>query len=94
VLGVDECRHAARPLDLGHRVQREGGLAAGLGPVDFDHTATRVAPDAERQIEAHRPAAEGLDFTFDRVVGHRKDRALAELLLDGGDGDFDRLLLV
>jgi hypothetical protein len=94
VLGVDEGGDAAGLLHLGHGVKRQGRLAARLRPVDLDDPPARVAADAQRQVEARRAAGEGLHLPIDAVFGHREDRALPELLLDGGNRQGDRLLLV
>jgi hypothetical protein len=81
VLGVDERGHPAGPLRLRDGVQRDGRLAARLGPVDLDHAAARQALAAERQVEAQRAGRDAVDVQPVHVA-ERHDRALAELLLD------------
>jgi hypothetical protein len=44
VFGIDEGADAALLLALGHRVQRQRGLAGGFRPVDFDHPALGRPP--------------------------------------------------
>src|SRR6266849_10551509 len=45
MLGVDEGAGPAPALRLGNDVQREGGLARALRPVDLDAAATREPAD-------------------------------------------------
>ena len=52
VLGVDEGGDAAQALRLGDDVQREGGLAGRLRPVDLDDAAAREAADARARRRA------------------------------------------
>jgi hypothetical protein len=70
---------------FGDDLQRERGLAGGLGAVDFDHAAARQAADAQRDVEAQRPGGDDLDVLDDFAVAQAHDRALAELLLDLGE---------
>ena len=92
VLGVDEGGDAAGLLGLGDDVQGEGGLARGLGTVDLDHAAPRHPADAEGQVEGEAAGRDGLDRVGRAVDAHAHDRALAELLLDLEQGDFECLL--
>ena len=65
-----------------------GSLAGRLGAVNFGDTADRQAA-AECDVEAERAGRD----TFDRhamVVAQAHDGALAERLLDGGDGALQR----
>ena len=47
MLGVNECDDAAHGLRLGEDLERERGLAGGLGTVDLDDAAAGHAADAE-----------------------------------------------
>ena len=69
----------------GDRVQGQRRLARRLGAVDLDHPAARQAAHAEREVEADRAGRDDVDLG-DVAAVERHDRALAELLLDGGDG--------
>jgi hypothetical protein len=94
VLGIDEGADAALLLGLGHHRQRQGGLARGLRPVDLDHAAARQPADTECDVEAQRARRDGFHI-HDAVVGPEPhDRALAEVLVDLGEGGLERLLLV
>src|SRR5205823_7465957 len=95
VLRVDEGGDAARLLRLGDDVEGERRLARRFRPVDFDDAAARDAADAKREIERDAPGGDGgdvLEGGFACAEPHH--RSLAELLLDGRDGQLDRLLLL
>ncbi len=94
VLGVDEGGHAPGLLHLGDGVQRERGLARGLGPEDLDDPAPRVASDPEGQVEADRAGGDDLDLLLFALAAQPHDRAAPELLLDLGHRRGDRLELV
>src|SRR6185312_13006454 len=82
VLGVDEGADAAELLRLGHRVQRERGLAGRFRPVDFHDAAARQAANAEGDIEPERAGRDRLDVHGLVVFAETHNRALAELALD------------
>ena len=90
VLGVDEGGHAAAALGLGDHVQRERRLARGLRAVDLDDAAAGQAADAERGVERERAGGDGGDVDL-LPAAEAHDRALAELLVDLGEGGLDRL---
>ena len=90
VLGVDERGHAAAALGLGDHVQGERRLARGLRAVDLDHAAARHPADAERGVERQRAGGDGGDVDL-LPAAEPHDRALAELLVDLGEGGLDRL---
>ena len=54
MLDIDIGGRAAGLLGGGHDVQREGGLAGGLGAVDLDDAAAGHAADAEGQVQRQR----------------------------------------
>src|SRR5882672_4266466 len=91
VLGVDEGGDPAQLLGLGDGVEAEGGLAARLRPVDLDDPAPGQAPDAEGDVEPERSGGDGVDADGG-VVAQPHDRALAEVLLDLGEGHVQGLL--
>ncbi len=93
MLGVDERGGTAGTLAAGNGLQRHGGLAGGLRPVDLDHTSTRQATDAKRDVQPQRAGGHRLDGFVD-AVAHAHDRALAELLFDLAEGGGERLALV
>ena len=75
---------------FGDHVKRQGRLARRLRPEDLDDAAARHAADAERGIE--RKGARGDGGDVDLVAAAQPhDRALAELLIDLGEGGLDRL---
>ena len=81
VFRIDEGRDAARLLCIGHGMQGDRGLTAGLRAVDLDHAAAREAADPERHIERDRTGRDDLDGRPD-VVTETHDGTLAVLLLD------------
>jgi hypothetical protein len=91
VLDVDEGGEAALALGLGDDAQAEGRLAGGLRAVDLDDAALRQAADAEGEVDGERAGREHLDLHLG-VAAEAHDRAFAELLGDGGDGEFDVLV--
>jgi hypothetical protein len=96
VLGVDEGGGAAALLALGDDLQRQRGLAGGLGPVDLDDAAARQAADAERDVEPQRAGRLSRPRRRRSATGvaEAHDRALAELLLDLPERGGQRLLAV
>ena len=85
VLDVDERGHPAGLLGVGDDVQREGGLAGRLGPVELDDAPAGEAPDAEREVEAERAGRDDLDALLRLDLAELHDGALAELLADLGE---------
>ncbi len=90
VLGVDVGGGASRLLHLGDDLQRQRGLARGLGPVDLDHAAAGQPADTQRDVEPQRARRDDLEVVLDLGIAHFHDRSLAELLFDlrqcGGEG--------
>ena len=68
-------------------------LPRGLRAVDLDDPAARQAADAERDVERDRAGGDDLDRRAG-LVAEAHDRALAELLLDLGERDLERLVAV
>ena len=90
MLDVDEGGEAALSLALGDDAQAEGGLARGFRAVDLDDAAEGQAADAEREVDGERAGRERLDLHLG-VAAEAHDRALAELLGDGGERELDVL---
>ena len=93
VLGVDVGTDATVALCLGHDVHGEGGLAGRLRTVDLGDPPTGQATDAEREVEGERPGGDRLDVHV-RAVAHLHDGALAELLVDLGQGHVEGFVAV
>ena len=93
VLGVDERRDAAGRLGVGHRVQGDRRLAGGLRAVDLDDPAARQAADAEGDVEGDRAGRDDLHGHLG-AVAQAHDGALAELLVDLGEGHVEGLVAV
>jgi hypothetical protein len=94
VFGVDKGAGAGLALHLGDDLQREGGLARRFRAVDLDDAAARQAADAQRDVQAKRSGGDHLDVLELLALAQPHDRALAELLLDLGQRDLQRLALV
>ena len=91
VLHVDERRLAALLLGLRHGMQRQGGLARRLRPVNLDDTTAGQAADAQRRIQRH--GAGGNAFhVHAHVLPQAHDRALAVILLNLLQGGLQGLL--
>jgi hypothetical protein len=76
-------------------VQREGGFAARLGPIDLDDAPPRITADAERHVEPEGARGDGDHVAPDLLaLGEPHDGAPPELFLDTSNGEFQRLLLV
>ena len=90
VLGVHERRHAAALLRLGDDVQRQRRLARRLRAVDLDDAAAGEAAHAQRGVDRQRAGGDGGDVDL-LAAAEPHDRALAELLVDLGEGGLDRL---
>ena len=91
MLRVDERRDAAGLLRVGDDMEAERGLAGGFGAVDLGDAAARDAADADRGIEVDGAGGDGGDLDSRALRAHPHDGALAELLLDLGDGQGQRL---
>jgi hypothetical protein len=78
-------------LGLGDDAETEGGLAGGFRAVDLDDAALGQAADAEREVHGERARRERLDLHLG-VAAQAHDRALAELLGDGGERELDVLV--
>src|SRR5690606_39703658 len=94
VLGVDVRRDTAGALHIGYQVKTESGLARRLGTVDLGDAAARNSTDAGSGVEVERPGGYCGDLHPRGVGAHSHDGALAELLLDLGDGEIEGLLAV
>ncbi|EGJ74348.1 putative protein recA [Streptomyces sp. Tu6071] len=93
VLRVDEGDGAAGLLRVGHRVQRQRGLAGGLRAVHLHDATARNAADAESDVERRRARGDHLDG-FVGPLAHAHDGALAELPLNLCECGVERLLAV
>jgi len=91
VFGIDEGAGALELLHLGDDLQRQRGLAGGLGAVDLDDAAARQAADAQRDVQAQRAGGDDLDVFQRLALAEAHDGALAELLLDLGEGGLQGL---
>jgi len=91
VLDVDEGGEAAALLGLGDHAETEGGLAGGFRAVDLDDAALGEAADPEGEVDGKRAGAERLDLHLG-IATEAHDRALAELLRDGGERELDILV--
>ena len=89
VLRVDERRHAAELLRFGDHLQRQRRLAGRFRAEDLDDAAARDAADAERVVDADGAGGDRVDRLNGALLAEPHDRALAELLLDLPDGQFD-----
>jgi len=86
VLRVDERRDPALLLHVRDRVQRERGLTARFRTVNLDDAATRIATDADRDVEPHGARGHHLHVSADLLaILQAHDGAVAELLLDTGN---------
>jgi len=94
VLGVDEGAGAALLLGLGHHLQGERGLAGGFRAVDLHHPPLGQAAHAQGHVQAQGAGGDDLQVLDDAAVAHLHDGALAELLLDLGQGRAEGLALV
>ncbi len=93
VLGVDVGGDAAARLRVGHRVQSNRRLAAGLRAEDLYDPAAGQAADAERDVQRDRPGGYH-PYRRPRLISKAHDRALAKLLVDLGERDLERLVAV
>jgi hypothetical protein len=91
VLGVHERAGAAELLHLGDDLERERGLARGLGTIDLDDAATGQAAHAQGDVQAQGPGGHDLDVLGLGAFGQAHDGALAELLFDLGQRGVERL---
>ena len=91
VFGIDERRHAAGLLRLRDDLERQRRLARRFRAEHFDDAAAGNAADAERVVEADRAGRDRGHLRDDLVAAEAHDRALAELLFDLADGQFDGL---
>ncbi|SIA98632.1 Uncharacterised protein [Mycobacteroides abscessus subsp. abscessus] len=93
VLSVDEGRVAAGLLGVGDSVQGDRGLTGGLGAVDLDDAAARKAADAEGDVESKGTRGDHLNGRA-IVITQAHDGALAELLINLRQGDFESLIAI
>ena len=75
---------AAVLLGVGHRVQGDGGLAAGLGPEQLDDPPLGEPPAPQGQVERDRAGGDPLDLQG-RPLAQLHDGAGPERLLDRAD---------
>ena len=80
MLGVDERRHAAFALGVGHHMQRQRGLARGLRAVDLHDAPLGQASDAQRHVQCQRTGGDHL-HVLRGLVPQAHGRTLAEVLL-------------
>ena len=90
MLGVDERGDPAVPLGIGHRVQRDGRLAAGFRPEELDDPPARQPLPPQRQVQRQGPRRDPLDFEVGPLP-QLHDRAGAERFLDLADRVVQRL---
>ena len=81
VLGVDETGQTAGLLRLRDDLERERGLAGGLGPEDLDDPSARDSADTERRVDRQRTGRNDRDGHVG-TVAQAHDRAFPELSLD------------
>ena len=93
VFSVHEGHLAAAFLGLGHDMEGQGGLTGGLRAVDLDDPPLGHAADAQRSVQRQGAGGDGIHLHF-RLVAQAHHSALAEVLLDLGDGRLQGLLLV
>ena len=77
MLGVDEGRHAAGLLGLGHAVQGDGGLTGGFRSVDLHDAAAGQTSNAQRHIQIQTAGGNDLQVLVGHGVGELHDGALA-----------------
>ncbi len=94
MLGVDEGRDTTGGLRFGDDLQRERGLAGGLGTVDLDDAPARDAADAQCGVERERTGGNRIDDLECGVLAEAHQRALAELALDLLPGEIEYFLLL
>ena len=93
MLGVNEGRVAAGLLGVGNGVQGDRGLTGRLGAVDLDDSAAREAADAEGDVKSKGTRGDHLNGRA-VVVAQAHDGALAELLINLRQGDFESLIAI
>jgi hypothetical protein len=81
--------HPAEHLRLRDHLQRQRGLARGLGPEHLDDAAAGDAADAEGVVDADGTGGDGGNRGDGLLLAQTHDRPLAELLLDLSDGSLD-----
>ena len=86
MLRVDEGGGAAEALGFGHHVQRDGGLARGLRPVDLRDASTRQATHTEGDVERDCAGRDDGDLLEGPPGTEPHDGALAELSIDLREG--------
>jgi len=82
VFDVDEGRRPAFALCFCDCMQRQSGLTARFGAVNFNDSSARKSADAERQIECDRTGLNDLERHAFLEISHAHNRAFAELTLD------------
>ena len=82
MLGVDKGALARDFLHLGYHLQGQRGFAAGLGAVDFDHTAAWQAAHAQSDVEAERARGDDLHIFDFLAFAQAHDGAFAKLLFN------------
>ena len=93
VLSVDEGRVTTGLLSVGDGMQGDRGLTGGLGAVDLDDTAAWEATDAEGDVEREGTRGDHLNGRA-VVIAQAHDGALAELLINLRQGDFESLIAI
>ena len=91
MLGIDEGNDATHGLGLCENLERERGLARGLGAIDLHDAAPGNATDAKGDVKGEGARGDGLDVKVRPALAILHDRALAELLLNLGSRGLDHL---
>ena len=94
MFGVDIGGDAALLLDLGHDMQRQGGLARGFRTINFDHPAARQAADAQRDVQAQGAGGDGIGRQAQVAAAQLHHRALAEGPVDLAQRRLERPLAI
>src|SRR5690606_3166747 len=90
---VDERRDAAGLLHVRDRVERDGGLAGGLGAVDLDDAAARKTANAESDVQGDGSRGDRLHRDA-LLVAQAHRGALAELPVDLPESRLERLAAI
>ena len=94
MFGVDIGGDAALLLDLGHDMQRQGGLARGFRAVNLDHAAARQPADAQRDVQAQRAGRNRVGRQAQIAAAQLHHRALAERPVDLAQRRLERPLAI
>ena len=92
MLDVHEDRIATLALNFGDDGETEGRLTRGLWAEDLDDTTAGEAADAQGEVDGDGAGRDGGDRHLGGVA-HAHERAVPVLLVDGGEGEVERLAL-